>query len=79
MLDQAPVDIVDRPVTGLTEPCGAKRCGAHSYVKAVRGDTDLYFCAHHGTQFMDGLILAGFNILDLRDTVLPTPIICDES
>lgn len=76
MLDQAPV--IDRPPTYLTERCGAERCGAHSYVRALRGDTDLYFCAHHGTQFMDGLVLAGFHILDLRDTVLPAPVVCDE-
>jgi len=66
---QAPVDIVDRPM--FRERCGAKRCGAHSYVKAERADTDLYFCAHHGTQFMDGLVMHGFTITDLRDTVLP--------
>lgn len=50
----------------MTNQCDVRGCGAHSYLKAERGTSDLYFCAHHGTERIDKLMLAGFNIVDDR-------------
>lgn len=47
----------------MTETCEARGCNAQAHVKAdLRGTGTLYYCAHHGTEYMPRLVALGFEI-----------------
>lgn len=70
-MDDAPVDIVDRvhPVTVEVGADTCDQCGHRAYLYAELRTGSLAYCAHHGTQYLDRLILAGAKIVDLRHQV----------
>jgi hypothetical protein len=60
MLEHAPVDIVDtvapRPSFTAQDRCDTRGCGAQAYVRAIYGESDLYFCIHHYREREEKLI-----------------------
>lgn len=51
-----------------TDRCDS--CGARAWLRAVLGDTELLFCAHHGTKNLAGLSAVASFIQDDRQLLL---------
>lgn len=56
-----------RELTSL-DRCDA--CGAKAWVRAVLGETELLFCAHHGTKSLEGLEAVANFVQDDRHLLL---------
>lgn len=60
-------DTRDRELTSL-DRCDS--CGAKAWMRALMGDTELLFCAHHGTKNFDALSQVATYIQDDRHLLL---------
>lgn len=54
---------VSRELTAL-DRCDS--CGAKAWVRAVFGDTELLFCAHHASTHIEALVESGAYVQDDR-------------
>jgi hypothetical protein len=45
------------------------RCGHRAYVIAMKEDSTLSFCGHHGNKNVDALANSGWDILDFTDHI----------
>jgi hypothetical protein len=62
--------IAARPLTA-TDRCD--RCGAQAYVRAVLGDSELLFCAHHWHANSDALRAVATSVYDELDRLSDVP------
>jgi ribosomal protein S27AE len=62
-----------RDLNRLEDRCD--RCGAEAFILAVKEDSELLFCGHHGAKHSNALVLSGWTIQDERDRIntLPSP------
>lgn len=69
----APVDIVDRPLTVevSSDRCDARDCGAAAYVYAEYRVGSLAFCGHHGTEYYAALCRTAVRVIDFRHHITP--------
>lgn len=52
------------PVLTAGDRCDAKKCGARAYIRATLPAGPLYFCGHHGKEYMPALVAVGALVLD---------------
>lgn len=74
MLEEAPVDVVDRHRITVVEVdadrCDARECGARAFVYAeMPSGNSLSFCGHHGGEYLEGLAAQGATVIDLRHLI----------
>lgn len=52
------------PVLTAHDRCDAKKCGARAYIRATLQTGSLYFCGHHGREYMPTLVALKAVVLD---------------
>lgn len=60
------------PAVSGWEPSATDRCDAcgvssRAYIRASKGDSEMFFCGHHNKVHGSALIIQGFNIEDRTD------------
>lgn len=49
-------------------------CQAQAFMSAKKGElSELLFCGHHGSEYFDNLVIAGFVVHDYRDAINVKP------